>query len=69
MLDIANIHLGKIADFKIQKIENTGAVVEFAKNSNTLLYIPEPTDSVVTGNEATKSQITINGMTIIDLDQ
>jgi predicted RNA-binding protein with RPS1 domain len=69
MPDIANIHLGKIADFKIQKIENTGAVVDFTKNSNTLLYIPEPTDSVVTGNEATKSQITINGMTIIDLDQ
>jgi len=31
------------------------------------VYIPEPTDSVVTGNEATKAQITINGIDIMDL--
>jgi hypothetical protein len=39
----------------------------FAKNANTLLYIAEPTDSVITGNEATKSKITINGVDVINL--
>lgn len=41
----------------------------FKKNSNTLLYIPEPTDSIITGNEATKTKITINGNDIIDLSK
>ena len=67
MPEIAKIHLGSTSDFKIQKIANTWAINEFTKDSNTIVYIPEPTDSVVTGNEATKAQITINGIDIMDL--
>lgn len=32
-----------------------------------LVYISEPTDSVITGNEASKSKIIINGKDVIDL--
>lgn len=32
-----------------------------------MFYIPEPTDSIITGNEATKTKITINGKDIFDL--
>lgn len=69
MPEIANIHLGTTDKFKIQKLADSGAINEFWKDGNTFLYIPEPTDSVVTGNEATKSKITINGIDVIDLDK
>ncbi len=34
-----------------------------------MIYIPEPTDSVITGNEASKKKITINGIDIIDIKE
>ena len=69
MPEIAKIHLGETSDFKIQTIENSWAVNEFKKDSNTIVYIPEPTDSIITGNEASKSKITINGIDVIDLNK
>lgn len=69
MPEIAKIHLGATNDFTIQKIANTGAIAEFKKNSTTLIYIPEPTDSIVTGNETTKSTININGTDVLDLSK
>ncbi len=69
MPEIAKIHLGATNDFTIQKIANTGAITEFKKNSTTLIYIPEPTDSIVTGNETTKSTININGNDVLDLSK
>jgi hypothetical protein len=69
MPEIARIHLGNTLDFKIKKIEDKEAILQFTKDSNTVLYIPEPTDSIITGNEANKSQIIINGMVIMDMNQ
>ncbi|MEI6672320.1 MAG: hypothetical protein WCL02_02940 [bacterium] len=69
MPEIAKIHLGATNDFIIQKIANTGAIHEFKKNTSTLIYIPEPTDSIITGNETTKSTIHINGNDILDLSK
>lgn len=67
MPEIAKIHLGKTDTFTIQQITDTWAASEFKKDKNTVLYIPEPTDSVITGNETTKSKIIINGIDAIDL--
>ena len=69
MPDIATIHLGATNNFNITKLADSGAASNFAKDANTLLYIPESTDSIVTSNEATKSDITINGTDILDLDK
>jgi len=69
MPSIAKIHLGPTTNFKIQTLTDSGTINEFTKDNNTLLYIPEPTDSVITGNEATKSKIIINGADIIDLNK
>jgi len=68
MPEIAKIRLGAISDFKIQTIKNTGDIATFKKNTNTVIYIPEPTDSVVTGNESTKTKITINGIDVFNID-
>ncbi|MEI7918874.1 MAG: hypothetical protein WCH65_01305 [bacterium] len=40
----------------------------FSKNANTIIYIPEPTDSIVTSNEASSSKITINGKDVFDIN-
>ena len=69
MPDIANIHLGATNEFEIKKLNDSWAINTFEKNKHTLLYIPEPTDSVITGNEATKTKITINGLDVIDLNK
>lgn len=34
-----------------------------------MIYIPEPTDSIITGNEVTKKKITINGVDVIDIKE
>lgn len=69
MPEIANVSLGTTSDFDIQKLTDSGIANTFKKDANTLLYIPEPTDSVITGNEATKSKININGIDVFDLTQ
>jgi hypothetical protein len=69
MPEIAKIHLGLTNTYKIKTLANSGAIGEFTKDSNTLIYIPEPTDSVITGNEATEKKITINGKDVLDLTQ
>lgn len=67
MPEIAKIHLGMTERFEIQTLRDSWAASQFEKNKNTVLYIPEPTDSVITGNETTKSKIIINGIDVIDL--
>jgi hypothetical protein len=58
--------MGKTQDFIIQQLSSTGDINNFSKDTNTLLYIPEPTDSIITGNQSTKTSIRINGKEIIN---
>lgn len=67
--DVAKVHLGKMTDYEIKTLKDTGAIDTFKKQRTTLLYVPEPLDSVITGNEATTSKITINGIDILDIDR
>lgn len=67
--EIGEINLGATESFKIDTLADTGAVSGFGKNTNTLLYIPEPTDSIITANDTTKSKIIINQETVIDKEQ
>ena len=38
------------------------------KGKNVIFYIPEKTDSIITGNTATNSSISINGKTVFDIN-
>lgn len=69
MPSIAKIHFGATNNFQIQKLADAGALSSFKKNTNTILYIPEPTDSIISGNQATKTRITINWVDVIDLSK
>jgi hypothetical protein len=67
--DIADIHLAAAPTYEIKTYTDSGAIAGFEKTKNTLLYIPEPTDSIITGNEANASKIIINGSDILDLSK
>ncbi len=65
--EVAKIVLGKSKNFTIKNITDSWAVYTFAKNENTIIYIPEATDSIITGNKSDTSKISINGIDIFDL--
>lgn len=67
MPETANIYLGKSNTFSIVSTQHTGDIATIEKNKNLLIYIPEPLDSIITGNEANKTRITVNNKAIIDL--
>jgi hypothetical protein len=39
------------------------------KEENMMIYIPEPTDSIITQNKSTKEKITINNQDIINIKE
>ncbi|MCX6825442.1 MAG: VCBS repeat-containing protein [candidate division SR1 bacterium] len=67
--NIAKIDLGLSNQYKIQTLIDSGAISEFKKDSNTLIYIAEPTDSIISGNQATTTKVTINGIDVIDINK
>ncbi len=69
MPEVAKIHVGNASSYQIQKIADTWSLKGFGKNANRILYIPEPTDSIITGNIATNQKITINWSDVIDLSK
>jgi len=69
MPEIVDIHLGASENFTIEKLSDSWAAITFGKNENKILYIPEPTDSVITSNEVSNKKITINGADVFDLSK
>lgn len=67
--DIADITLGQSNEFRIESIEDETAVNDIEKDRNLIIYIPEPTDSVITGNESDRTTITINGQEAINIEK
>jgi len=67
--NVSDINLGASDTFTIQSIEDTWSISESEKDENTIIYIPEETDSIITSNEATRTKIRINDVDIIDIDK
>lgn len=67
--EIADISLWLTKDFTLQKLADSWALNEINKNKNLLIYIPEPTDSIITENTTTQEKIVINGNTVFDKEK
>lgn len=66
--EIAEIKIGASNNFNIITATESWTIKDIEKNGNMMIYIPEPTDSIVTNNEASKDNIVINNeVTILDL--
>jgi len=64
--DIGNIFIGTASEFSVQTVADTGGIANWAKDATALLYSPEATDSIVTGNSIVNKKLLVNGHEIID---
>jgi len=65
---IGSIDIGLTDSFELEQIEATGNMQAAINNKNIVLYIPEPTDSIIETNTVENKKILINGDKILNLN-
>lgn len=66
--DVGRVQIGTKNEFTLQTYDPENTIEGQTENKNILLYQPEPTDSIISGNKIQGRKIIINGAEVFDLD-
>ena len=66
---IGTINIGRANEFIVQQMKDIETLQTRGKDRNAFLYIPEPTDSVISGNTIKGNKLLINQQSVIDFAQ
>jgi len=65
--NIGSVNYGLSSLFNIISV-TSGELTSRSKDQNTILYSPEQTDSIISGNQISNKQLFINGKSVMDFN-